>query len=45
MNAPTPAEQYRKQQEELERQRQIERTQDYPFINQMLRMLGMQERK
>ncbi|MDF7631414.1 hypothetical protein PUG46_19365 [Erwiniaceae bacterium L1_55_4] len=37
--------QYQKQQEELERQRQIERTQDYPFINQMLRMLGIPERK
>lgn len=45
MNTPSPAEQYRKQQEELERQRQIERTQDYPFINQMLKMLGMSERK
>jgi len=37
--------QYQKQQEEIERQRMLERTQDYPFINQMLRMLGMPERK
>lgn len=37
--------QYQKQQEVLERQRMLERTQDYPFINQMLRILGMPERK
>ena len=46
MSPPTPAEQYRKQQEELERQRQmLEQTKDFTFINQMLRALGMGERK
>lgn len=40
------AEHYRKQQEELERQREmLEKSKDYPFINQMLKMLGMEERK
>ncbi|MDF7627677.1 hypothetical protein PUG46_00170 [Erwiniaceae bacterium L1_55_4] len=38
--------QYQKQQEELERQRQmLEQTKDFTFINQMLRAFGMGERK
>ncbi|WP_166934916.1 hypothetical protein [Candidatus Pantoea communis] len=38
--------QYQKQQEELERQRQmLEQTKDFTFINQMLRAIGMGERK
>ena len=46
MNAPAPAEQYRKQQEELERQREmLEKSKDYTFINQMLRAIGWGERK
>ena len=37
---------YQKQQEELERQRQmLEQTKDFTFINQMLRAFGMGERK
>ena len=46
MNAPSPAEQYRKQQEEAERQREmLEKTKDFTFINQMLKAIGMGERK
>lgn len=38
--------QYQKQQEELERQRQmLEQTKDFTFINQMLKAFGMGERK
>ncbi|WP_156150554.1 hypothetical protein [Pantoea sp. BL1] len=38
--------QYQKQQEELERQRQmLEQTKDFTFINQMLKAIGMGERK
>jgi len=45
MNAPSPAEQYRKQQEEADRQKILEQTKDFTFINQMLRAIGMRERK
>lgn len=46
MNAPAAAEQYRKQQEELERQREmVEKTKDFTFINLMLKSLGLGERK
>lgn len=40
------AEHYRKQQEELERQREmLEKSKDFDFINLMLRSLGMGERR
>jgi len=46
MNAPAPVEQYRKQQDELERQREmLEKTKDFTFINQMLKAFGMGEKK
>lgn len=46
MNAPAAVEQYQKQQEELERQREmVEKTKDFTFINLMLRSLGLGERK
>lgn len=46
MNALAAAEQYRKQQEELERQREmLEQTKDFTFINQMLKALGMGEKR
>jgi hypothetical protein len=46
MNAPAPIEQYRKQQDELERQREmLDKTKDFTFINLMLKSLGMGERK
>ncbi len=45
MNAPSPAEQYRKQQEEADRQKLLEQTKDFTFINQMLRVFGIRERK
>jgi len=46
MNAPAAVEQYRKQQDELERQREmLEKTKDFTFINQMLRAFGMGEKK
>lgn len=46
MNAPIPAEHYRKQQEDADRQREmLEQTKDFTFINQMLKALGMRERK
>lgn len=45
MNAPSPAEQYRKQQEEADRQKLLEQTKDFTFINQMLRAFGLGERK
>ena len=46
MNAPAPVEQYRKQQGELERQREmLEKTKDFTFINQMLKAFGMGEKK
>ena len=46
MNAPAAAEQYQKQQSELERQREmLEKTKDFTFINLMLKSLGMGEKK
>jgi len=46
MNAPAAVEQYRKQQGELERQREmLERSKDFTFINLMLKSLGMGEKK
>lgn len=46
MSAPAAVEQYRKQQEELERQREmVEKTKDFTFINQMLKALGMGEKR
>lgn len=46
MSAPAAVEQYRKQQEELERQRKmVEKTKDFTFINLMLKSLGLGERK
>lgn len=46
MNAPVAAEQYQKQQSELERQREmLERTKDFTFINMMLKSLGMGGKK
>lgn len=46
MNAPAAVEQFRKQQEELERQREmVEKTKDYTLINLMLKSLGLGERK
>jgi hypothetical protein len=46
MNAPAAAEQYQKQQSELERQREmLEKSKDFTFINLMLKTLGMGEKK
>jgi len=46
MNAPAAAEQYRKQQDELERQREMaEKAKDFTFISLMLKSLGIGERK
>ncbi|MGC0990120.1 hypothetical protein WKH43_13705 [Pantoea agglomerans] len=46
MNAPTSAQQYKKQQSELERQREmLDKTKDFTFINLLLKSLGMGERK
>ncbi|WBG90058.1 hypothetical protein N5580_13275 [Pantoea piersonii] len=46
MNAPAAVEQYRKQQEELERQREmLEKTKDFTFINLMLKSLGLGEKR
>lgn len=46
MNVPAAAEQYQKQQEELERQREmLDKSKDFTFINLMLKSLGMGERK
>lgn len=46
MNAPVAAKQYKKQQSEVERQREmLEKTKDFIFINMMLKSLGMGERK
>lgn len=46
MSAPAAVEQYRKQQEELERQREmVEKTKDFTFINQMLKALSMGEKR
>ncbi|MGJ0482006.1 hypothetical protein [Pantoea agglomerans] len=46
MNSPAAVEQYQKQQEELERQREmLEKSKDFTFINLMLRSLGMGEKK
>lgn len=46
MNAPAAAEQYRKQQNELERQREMaEKAKDFTFISLMLKRFGIGERK
>jgi len=46
MNAPATAEQYQKQQQELERQREmLDKSKDFTFINLMLKSLGMREKK
>ncbi|WP_158618923.1 hypothetical protein [Pantoea sp. YU22] len=46
MTAPAAVEQYRKQQEELERQREmVEKTKDFTFINLMLKSLGLGEKR
>lgn len=46
MSAPAPAEQYRKQQEELQRQREmLDKTKDFTFINLMLKSLGLGEKR
>ncbi|MEN4548027.1 hypothetical protein [Pantoea agglomerans] len=46
MNAPAPAQQYKKQQSELERQREmLEKSKDFTFINMMLKSLGIGEKK
>jgi len=46
MNAPVAVEQYQKQQEELERQREmLEKSKDFTFINMMLKSLGLGEKK
>lgn len=46
MNAPTSAKQYKQQQTELERQREmLEKSKDFTFINMMLKAMGMGEQK
>lgn len=46
MNAPASANQYKKQQSEVERQREmLEKTKDFTFINMMLKSIGMGEKK
>lgn len=46
MNAPVAAQHYKKQQSELERQREmLEKSKDFTFINLMLKSLGMGEKK
>lgn len=46
MNAPASAQQYKKQQSELERQREmLEKSKDFIFINMMLKAMGMGEQK
>lgn len=46
MNAPAAAGQYQKQQEDLERQRELlEKSKDFTFISLMLRSLGMGDKK
>ena len=46
MNAPTAVELYRKQQEELQRQREmLDKTKDFTFINLMLKSLGLGEKR
>lgn len=45
MNAPSPAEQYRKQQEEADLQKLLEQTKDFTFINLMLKAIGIGVRK
>jgi len=46
MTAQAATEQYRRQQEELERQREmIEKSKDFTFINMMLKAIGMGEKK
>lgn len=37
--------QYQRNQDEADRQKMLEKTKDFTFINLMLRMLGMAERK
>lgn len=46
MKTQSPTLPYQKQQEELERQRQmLEKSKDFTFINLMLRSLGLGEKK
>jgi len=46
MNPPASAQQYKKQQEVLERQREmLEKTKDFTFINLMLKSLCVGEKK
>lgn len=46
MNSPAAVEQHQKQQQELERQREmLEKSKDFTFINLMLRSLSMGEKK
>jgi len=46
MKAPASAQQYKKQQSELERHRKmLENSKDFTFINLMLRSLGLGEKK
>lgn len=46
MKVQASAQQYQKQQSELERQREmLEKSKDFTFINLMLKSLGMGEKK
>ncbi|WP_437609596.1 hypothetical protein [Erwinia sp. V71] len=45
MNLPSPADHYRKQQDEADRLKQLDKTKDFEFINQMLKAFGWGERK
>ncbi|MGV2880165.1 hypothetical protein [Pantoea vagans] len=46
MKVQASAQQYQKQQSELEREREmLEKTKDFTFINIMLKSLGMGEKK
>ncbi|UIL54701.1 hypothetical protein LZU96_21380 (plasmid) [Pantoea agglomerans] len=46
MIAQAATEQYRRQQKELERQREmVEKSKDFTFINMMLKAIGMGEKK
>lgn len=46
MSAPAATEKYRREQEALERQREmLEKSKDFTFINQMLKKLGMGEKR
>lgn len=39
MNAPSPAEQYRKQQEEADRLAMLRKSEQHPFINSLLKFI------